>query len=1023
MRWPCWPRTSGFPDSNRATIDRIGAALIDVGLGYLPLGQPSTTLSGGEAQRVKLAKFLGRRALHRSLLFLDEPSTGLHPQDLAGLIVVLDRLVRAGATIVVVEHNTDLLRAADWVIDLGPGAGPDGGQLLYAGKTEGLASVATSLTAKALREEANVHPRGQAAGQSSTRAENIAIRGARAHNLQNVDVDFPKGKLTVVTGLSGSGKSSLVHNVLEAEATRRYLETLSLYERQSTREGPEAPVDSVTGLGVAITVGPDRRVYQRRATVGTATEMAYHLANLLGAVGRRRCGDCGVEMERGVGGGGREAGGEVWRCPGCLAEAPVAQSRHFLPGNYAAACLTCSGVGSLQVPEPDKLIIHPDRPLCAGAMYSPGFFPKGYLGKPSNGGYDIVQGLAARYDFDPFETPWEQMTEAARHAFLFGDPAPLPVTFRSRSGRVRHEEVNFAGFYGWIRDWDIGGTYTRNEPCPDCGGGRLRPDYLAVTLNGRNYFELNEMPLAELAQVLQDLIADGDASPHPAPFATQTTRPSPRRGEGPPERPLALGQGEAASHRTLMHRLRFLNQVGLGYLHLNRVAATLSAGETQRVKLAGLLGSGLTSLTVLLDEPTRGLHPAEVDALLDVLLALRDEGNTVIVVEHEPAIMRAADHLIDMGPGAGTLGGHVVASGAPEALAQVDSPTGRWLRSESEGALLRQGSRVRRQPTGWLTVRGARANNLRGQEFRLPLGMLVGLCGVSGSGKSTLAHRHAGPCPGSAEAHDIGGQRAAGAGRTRRHRWRAGRRALVVDQTKAGVTNAADYLGISNALRKLYAESADAQALGLDAKSLTRKCSACNGRGAIKTDMGFLPDVFSPCDTCRGTGYLPEAWEVRMHGLSLPELFTKTIDEVHDLFSDEVSVARPLAAARDVGLGYLVLRQPGHALSGGEAQRLKIAAELCRATPAATLYILDEPTVGQHMEDVVRLIGVLHRLVDDGHSVAVVEHHAHLLAACDWLIELGPGGGPDGGYIIAEGTPEDVASEQTPTAPFLRELL
>ena len=720
-------------------------------------------------------------------------------------------------------------------------------------------------------------------------------------------------------------------------------------------------------------------------------------------------------------GEGREAGDEVWRCPGCKATAPVAQSRHFLPGNYAAACLTCSGVGSLQVPEPDKLIIHPERPLCAGAMYSPGFFPKGYLGKPFNGGYDIVQGLAARYGFDPFETPWEQMAEAAQQAFLFGDPAPLPVTFRSRSGRVRHEEVNFAGFYGWIRDWDVGGTYTRNEPCPDCGGGRLRPDYLAVTLNGRNYFELNEMPLAELAGVLQEMVTDSDLQPHPAPFASQTTRPSPLRGEGPPVRPSAHGQGEAASHRTLVHRLRFLNQVGLGYLHLNRVAATLSTGETQRVKLAGLLGSGLTSLTVLLDEPTRGLHPCEVDALLDVLLALRDEGNTVIVVEHELAVMRAADFLIDMGPGVGTLGGQVVASGAPEQVARVDSPTGRWLQSENKGVLLRQSSRTRREPTGWLTVSGARTNNLRGQEFRLPLGALVGLCGVSGSGKSTLLIDTVGRAlapqkhttsvaseplePG--EHETIEGAPA---------------RALVVDQTKAGVSNPADYLGVSNALRTLYAKSDDAQALGLDAKALTRKCSACNGRGAIKTDMGFLPDVFSPCDTCRGTGYLPEAWQVRLHGLPLPELFAKTIDEVHDLFGDEASVARPLAAASDVGLGYLVLRQPGHALSGGEAQRLKIAAELCRATPAATLYILDEPTVGQHMEDVDRLIGVLHRLVDAGHSVAVVEHHAHLLAACDWLIELGPGGGPDGGQIIAEGTPEDVASGQTPTAPFLREL-
>ncbi len=672
-------------------------------------------------------------------------------------------------------------------------------------------------------------------------------------------------------------------------------------------------------------------------------------------------------------------------------------------------------------------------------MYSPGFFPKGYLGKPFNGGYDIVQGLAARYGFDPFETPWNEMTEAARQAFLFGDPEPLPVTFHSRKGRIREEEVNFAGFYGWIRDWDVGGTYTRNETCPECKGARLRADYLAVTLNGYNYFQLNEMPLSELAKVLQNLAAFADSvgagSPHPATLATQASRPSPPGGEGPLGRQRASEQGEAqprqsqavphfiqASQRTIQHRLRFLCQVGLGYLHLNRVAATLSAGETQRVKLAGLLGSGLTALTVLLDEPTRGLHPSEVNALLNVLLALRDEGNTVIMVEHELAIMRAADHLIDMGPGSGTLGGRVVARGRPDEVALVDSPTGRWLRHDIDRTKLRPSGLARRDPTDWFFVRGARANNLCGQDVRLPLGLLVGLCGVSGSGKSTLLIDTVGRALAprkhttsvASEPLDAGEHDAIE---------NAPSRTVIVDQTKAGVTNPADYLGISGALRTLYAESADAQALGLDVKTLARNCSSCNGRGSIKTDMGFLPDVFSPCELCRGTGFLPEAWAVRLGGVSLPDLFGKTIDEVHQLFGDDDRVARPLAAARDAGLGYLVLRQPGQALSGGEAQRLKIAKELCRKTRGSTFYILDEPTVGQHPEDVARLINVLQRLVDAGHSVAVVEHHTHLLAACDWLIELGPGGGPDGGRVSAEGTPEALAGGQTPTAPFLRELL
>ncbi len=683
--------------------------------------------------------------------------------------------------------------------------------------------------------------------------------------------------------------------------------------------------------------------------------------------------------------------GAVWHCPACDATAPIAAPRHFSPTTYAAACLTCHGVGTLREPNPDKLIVHPEKALCDGAMYSPGFFPKGYLCKPFNGGYDMVQALAARYDFDPATTPWNAMTKEAQQAFLFGDPDPMEIVYHSRKGRTHTRTGTFPGFYGWIRDWDTGGTYTDTKLCPDCQGARLRPAYLAVRIERHTIYQLSQMPLAQLTHVLEsESLAD-------MPNAVQPHL------------------------RTVRRRLRFLNQVGLGYLHLNRASSTLSAGEAQRIKLAGLLGSGLTSLTVLLDEPSRGLHPSEVEALLDALRSLRDEGNCVIVVAHDPLLIRAADYLVDLGPGAGVAGGEIVARGTPEAVMQTDTLTAQWLR-EARTLNKKTTQRSRRTPTHWMTIRGARANNLRGEDVRIPLGTLVGICGVSGSGKSTLLIDTVGRAlapkkqttsvayepiePGDHEA--IAG---------------APRRAILVDQTKRGVHSPASFLNLVRPLQKRYAASEDAQALEVDAKQLGQRCSVCGGSGTITTDMDFLPSVHTICEACQGTGYPPEAWEVRLKGIALPALFSLTIDEVYERFADEPKLARPLKAARDVGLGYLVLRQPAYTLSGGEAQRLKIAKELCRKTSPQTLYILDEPTLGQHMEDVARLTGMLHHLVDDGHTVLVIEHHPHLLATCDWLIELGPGGGPDGGHVIAAGPPESVAEGETPTAPYLRDIL
>ena len=556
-----------LPKGGVSAVRRILEALDDIGLGYLPLGQPSTTLSGGEAQRVKLARTLGGKGLSGQLVILDEPSNGLHPQDLAGLLIVLDRLARAGATVVVVEHDMDVMRAADWVVDLGPGSGPEGGRLLYAGPPSGLIAAEESVTGRMLRhnEVELLHAQRSFAPDPSVPSETplspldppwqdkapatrapgagiISIRGARAHNLRNVDVDFPKGKLTVVTGVSGSGKSSLVHDVLEAEARRRFLETLTLYERQGTREGPEAEADSVTGLGVALSVPAERLVYRRRATVGTATELSHHLGILLAEAGTRNCSVCGSPAVRGV----------EWRCPSCSWIASIARPRHFSPATYAAACLTCHGVGSRQVPRPDKLIVHPEKPLCGGAMYSPGFFPNGYLCQPLNNGYYLVRALADRYGFDPCTTPWREMTAEAQHAFLFGDPAPLEVTTTGHSGRVSQSTSPFPGFYGWIRDWDVGGTYTDTEPCPECRGAGLRPEYLAVKLGGHNAYELSLLPLSELADVAGRLVLPDGSRPrrteqpeHPAPTPAlpRTSRaglpaPGPRCGH-------ALGRGGA----------------------------------------------------------------------------------------------------------------------------------------------------------------------------------------------------------------------------------------------------------------------------------------------------------------------------------------------------------------------------------------------------------------------------------------------------------------------------------------------
>jgi excinuclease ABC subunit A len=942
---------------------RILAALSALGLDYLTLGQPSPRLSGGEAQRVKLARQLASTG-PGDLLVVDEPTTGLHPADLDRLLHVLRATADGGATVVVVEHHPDVVAAADWVVRLGPEGGPRGGELLEHGPPNP-------------RRLPPVRPRSKPRKKARAGAA-IEIRRAAAHNLQDVSLDLRKGAITAFVGVSGSGKSSLVVDVIQAEASRRLLECLSLYERQSVKEGPEAPVGSLEGLGPTVFVTP-ARPRGRRATVGTASEIGFHLAVLLAQLGERTCERCGARQRRRL-----TPGGTMWACPSCGAEAGPVAPRHFLPSSYEAACLACGGVGTVAKAQEERLIVRPDAPLCDGAMYSPGFFPGSYFSKPGNGGYDMLQALAARYGFDPFRTPWQSMSPRARRAFLHGDREPLEVAFRTKV-RERVRAVEWTGVFHIIEGWDIGGLYTEHVACAECGGARLRPEYRRVELRGRNRAELHRLPLAELERLLSGRLA---------------------------KPPVPSVEHSLATART---RLRFLGRVGLGYVHLDRTCSTLSAGEAQRLKLASLLGGELTGMTVVLDEPSRGLHPAEVTAVGEELVALRDQGNTVLLVEHDRELIAPADDVVVMGPGAGRDGGRIVARGTPSRLARTAYA---W----AVGAPESNGRRGRRAPGGALVIRRPRANNLAGEDVSIPLGVLVGLCGVSGSGKSTLAVDTLGLAlapprlttsvayePVAPGAHDgIDG---------------APPRTVVVDQAAQGVTSPAALLGVTAALRRAYAESDAAVAAGLDERELGAGCDACNGRGLVLEDMGFLPSVRRPCEACAGTGYTAEARDVRVRGSNLPEVEAHTVEDVLQLWDDEERIARPLRTARDLGLGYLVLRQPGFALSGGELQRLKLAKELMKQKAEPTLFVLDEPTVGQSSRDVARLAGVLHRLVDDGHSALVVDHNPQLLAACDRLIELGPGAGPKGGRLVAAGTPERLARGRTPIAPYLREAL
>jgi excinuclease ABC subunit A len=1031
--------------------------LVAVGLGYLRLGQPVPTLSGGEAQRLKLARHLARTQAGeagRTLFLFDEPTTGLHFEDIAKLLKAFRRLIAAGHSLIVIEHNLDVIAAADWLIDLGPEGGEGGGRLVCQGTQADVMACERSHTGRALREHLSASipsplvsrqteaqepipqvtalppsPGGQASNA-------IEILHAREHNLQDVSLAIPRERFTVITGLSGSGKSTLAFDILFHEGQRRYLESLNAYARSLVQPAARPDVDAV--LGIPPTVAIEQRVSRGgwKSTVGTLTEIHHYLRLLYVKLGVQHCPVCRIPIAP----QSREAIlariAADYRGQSIQLFAPLITARKGVYRELAQWAVN-KGYTLLRVdgeltptdpwPELSRHREHSiDLPLGrVSVLPAHEAALKELLAQALFYGRGMVKVLPEAGG----EAAFSVKRACPGCGRSFPEPDPRLFSYNSRHGwcpSCYGTGLELSGFdaeqSGEEEAW-AAPELAHAPPCPACGGARLRPEALAVTWHGRSIAEHARLTVAEA---------------HAA-FAG-----------------LELAGREAQIARDVLpeivNRLAFLREVGLDYLTLDRAAPTLSGGEAQRIRLAAQLGSNLRGVCYILDEPTIGLHPRDNTRLLATLGRLEGKGNTIVVVEHDEETIRHAEHVIELGPGAGREGGRVVvAGGLDDLMACPESATGRMLRTPPPHP-----SRPRRPvdaTTPALRILGAHLNNLRDLDVDLPLGRLVCVTGVSGSGKSTLVREvlhgglkrllQAGGGPSSVRRGrgrklDLPGCRAI-------EGWQGIRRVLEVDQTPIGKTPRscpATYVGFWDAIRKLYASTAEARMHGYGAARFSfnvagGRCPACEGQGVQTLEMSFLPDVKLVCEACGGARFNPETLLVTWKDKDIGAVLAMSVDEAVDFFAAHRQIHHALQLLQDVGLGYLTLGQASPTLSGGEAQRIKLVAELAKApehplppagggrgTRGQTLYVLDEPTVGLHMADVARLNRVLHRLVDAGHGVVVIEHNLDVIAEADWVIDLGPEGGQGGGRQVVAGTPEAVAACSTShtgraLAPFL----
>jgi len=1089
-------------------VQTVLAPLADVGLEYVRLGQPVPTLSGGEAQRLKLAGHLAEAAKSGissakvakkgSLFLFDEPTTGLHFDDVARLMRAFRKLLAAGHTLLVIEHNLDVIRAADWLIDLGPEGGDAGGQLMASGTPDDVMAVDASHTGRALREytqnvlsperhapvtslgepavayaaqalasrddtySSTIVAEGEAPGEAAQNADGlftgggsgtplqslvrrrrknagtqaIEIHNAREHNLKNVTVNIPRDKFTVITGVSGSGKSTLAFDILFNEGQRRYLESLNAYARAIVQPAGKPDVDAIFGIPPTVAIEQRTSRGGRKSTVATMTEIHHFLRLLYMKLGTQYCPDCQVAVEP------QNADQIVARLRrdhtgqhiGLMA--PLVSARK---GYYTDLAKWASGKGHTHLRVDGAFIPTTNWPRLDRYKEHTIELPVADLTIEANNEAELRQAVTSALEHgqgvmsvvwpvsglrDSLDAPLEQQHFSVKRAcpccgMSFPEPDPRMFSYNSKHGwctecfgtglQLQGFDAEQTGEETAWNAWYEGDAHA----CKACHGERLNPVARAVRWRDRSIATLAAMPVSEAFTFFMGLVTRG------------------RENE--------IARDILAEIRG---RLTFMQEVGLDYLALDRAAPTLSGGEAQRIRLAAQLGSNLQGVCYVLDEPTIGLHPRDNRILLDALARLEKNGNTLVVVEHDDDTIRRASHIIDIGPGAGVRGGRVVAEGTAEDLMNApESVTGRYLKHPLQHPL--QPRRPVEKDTPAIEIQGAHLHNLRRVDARFPINRLTVVTGVSGSGKSTLAREvllenlvqavSQGKAPKWGGCVEMTG-------------WEAIDRVLEVDQTPIGKTPRScpsTYIGFWDDVRKLFADTNESRMRGWSPARFSfntgeGRCPVCEGQGMRTIEMNFLPDVKVPCDACYGARFNPETLSVHMRGKSAGDVLSMEVDDAIGYFEAHPKIHRPLQLMQDVGLGYLTLGQPSPTLSGGEAQRIKLVTELTKARMTEgviktgrasrlphTLYILDEPTVGLSMADVEKLIRVLHRLVEAGNTVVVIEHNLDVIAEADWLLDLGPEGGTGGGKLVAQGTPEAVMAlkDKSHTGRVLTEFM